>query len=269
MMENKEMSVDHVVFFSGGMSSWALAKRVAEKHGNERLRLLFTDTLIEDKDLYRFLDEAAKNVGGELVKIADGRTPWEVFKDERYLGNSRADPCSKILKRQLATKWVKENYPDPESVQLWIGMNWDEEERLIRSRRFWEPYKVDSMLMQSPWLTQKDFISLLKSENIEPPRLYNLGFPHNNCGGGCIKAGQAHFRHLLNVLPEVYAEWEAKEEEMRKFLNRDVSILTRTVDGKKKQITLKQLREQKEEQCDLFDWGGCGCFAVSEEDENI
>jgi len=71
----------HVVMFSGGIGSWAAAKRVAAVHGTAGLILLFTDTLIEDADLYRFLADAAVNVGGQLVRIAEGRTPWEVFRD--------------------------------------------------------------------------------------------------------------------------------------------------------------------------------------------
>jgi 3'-phosphoadenosine 5'-phosphosulfate sulfotransferase (PAPS reductase)/FAD synthetase len=63
--------------FSGGVGSWAAARRVVEKHGTEDLVLLFADTLIEDEDTYRFLREAAANVGGQLVEIADGRTPWD------------------------------------------------------------------------------------------------------------------------------------------------------------------------------------------------
>ena len=143
-------NIDHVVFYSGGISSWATAKRVAKKHGTKNLKMLFTDTLIEDKDLYRFLDESAENVGGELIKIADGRTPWQVFKDVRLLGNSRLDPCSRILKREMATKWVKENYPDPSDVVLYIGMNWDEEHRYKRSKTFWNPYTVESPLLEPP-----------------------------------------------------------------------------------------------------------------------
>lgn len=103
---------DDVVFFSGGVSSWVLAKRVAAKHGTASLKLLFTDTLIEDEDLYRFLVEAAVNVGVSWSG-SRRRTPWEVFKDVRMLGNSQFDPCSRVLKREPATKWVKENYPDP------------------------------------------------------------------------------------------------------------------------------------------------------------
>lgn len=99
----------HVVMFSGGLGSWAAARRVVDRHGTSDLVLLFTDTRVEDPDLYRFLDEAAANVGGELVRIADGRTLWDVFRDERFLGNSRVDPCSKILKRKMADRWIAEH----------------------------------------------------------------------------------------------------------------------------------------------------------------
>ena len=262
------MEIHDVVFFSGGVSSWAVAKRVAEKYGTKNLRLLFTDTLIEDKDLYRFLTEAAENVGGKLEWVAEGRDIWEVFRDVKLLGNSRMDPCSRILKREIAQKWIKENYPDPTSVRLWLGMNWDEEHRLVRSKRFWKPYQVGSLLMEKPYLTQPQLIESLESEGIEPPRLYKLGFPHNNCGGGCIKAGQAHFRHLLKMLPEVYAEWETKEEEMRQYLNKDVSILKDRRGGTTKPLTLKQLRLREPQECDMFEWGGCGCFSVDAEEDN-
>jgi len=261
-------AVDHVVFFSGGISSWALAKRVAAKFGTDRLKLLFTDTLIEDADLYRFLQEAAENVGGELVWIKEGRTPWEVFKDVRYLGNSRLDPCSRVLKREPAKKWVHETYPDPASVNLWLGMNWDEEHRLERSKKFWEPYQVGSLLMETPWLIHQDLIDLLNGEGIKPPRLYELGFPHNNCGGGCVKAGHSHFRHLLKNLPEVYAEWERNEKEIQKYLQKDVTILRDRSGGTSTPLSLEQLRKREDSDCSLFDWGGCGCFAVSEEEDD-
>lgn len=53
-----------MVQFSGGIGSWSAARRVVAEHGTEDLILLFSDTLIEDQDLYRFLDEAAEAVPG-------------------------------------------------------------------------------------------------------------------------------------------------------------------------------------------------------------
>src|ERR1019366_4527713 len=102
--------VEHVVMFSGGISSWAAARRVVERYGTARVTLLFADTLIEDHDSYRFLAESAYDLGLPVTRIADGRTPWEVFRDERFLGNSRIDPCSKILKRNLCARWIADRF---------------------------------------------------------------------------------------------------------------------------------------------------------------
>src|ERR1700674_3187169 len=110
-------SMNHVVMFSGGVGSWAAAKRVAERHGTERLWLLFTDTMTEDEDLYRFIKEAAANVGGQYVRIADGRDVWQVFKDKKMMGNSRVHPCSMILKRQLGDQWLAMMF-DPSEVTV-------------------------------------------------------------------------------------------------------------------------------------------------------
>ena len=63
----------HVVMYSGGIGSWAAAKRVAEQHGTDRLIMLFADTLQEDEDLYRFVIESCKNVGGRIKVLRDGR----------------------------------------------------------------------------------------------------------------------------------------------------------------------------------------------------
>jgi 3'-phosphoadenosine 5'-phosphosulfate sulfotransferase (PAPS reductase)/FAD synthetase len=76
-------TINHIVFFSSGKASWMAAKKVAEKFGTEHLWLVFADTRIEDPDNYRFLEDVAKNVGGKLIKLKDGRTPWDVFRQKK------------------------------------------------------------------------------------------------------------------------------------------------------------------------------------------
>lgn len=115
-------------------------------------------------------------------------------------------------------------------------------------------------MTEAPYLGKSQMLAWLKKEGIEPPRLYGLGFPHNNCGGFCIKAGQAHFAHLLKTLPERYAFHEGKEEELRAIVG-DYSVLRDRTGGTTKTLTLRELRERIEsnQTLDLFDWGGCGC----------
>ena len=251
--------INHIVLFSGGIGSWAAARRVAEQNGTENLILLFTDTRMEDADLYRFLMEAAANVGGELVTLADGRTPWQVFKDERYLGNSRVDPCSRILKRDLARKWINEF--NPETTTIYVGIDWSEQHRWERMKDRWLPYTVEAPLCEPPLVSKEDLFNDLRAAGIKVPELYKLGFPHNNCGGFCIKAGIAHFTHLHKVMPENYHYHEVQEQYIRDYLDKDVSILKDRRGGVQKRYTLTDLRHDIETgNRPEGDWGGCGCF---------
>ena len=248
----------HLVMFSGGVCSWAAAKRVVERHGAENTVLLFADTKMEDEDLYRFLDEAAKNVGAPLVRIADGRTPWEVMRDRNCIAKPRMDMCSRKLKRELLDKWRNEHCAPDATVHL--GISWDEAHRLEKVRVLCAPWRYEAPMCDAPYLTKSQMLDALKGEGICPPRLYAMGFPHNNCGGFCVKAGQAHFAHLLRMMPDRYRYHEAKEEEMRQRVG-DYSILRDRTGGTTKTLTLRTLRERIESQgeFDAFEWGGCGC----------
>ncbi len=251
----------HLVMYSGGAGSWATAKRVAAEHGTEDLVLLFADTMMEDEDLYRFLDESAANVGGQLVKIADGRDPWQVFFDVRLLGNTHHDPCSRVLKRDLLRKHVAANY-DPASTIIYLGIDWTEGHRMKSIETRWGDWTVKAPMTEAPYLDKRDMLDALKAEGIEIPKLYTLGFPHNNCGGFCVKAGQAHFRLLLKTMPERYAYHEAKEQEWRDTINPDYAILRDRTGGETRPLTMAMLRQRVEDNdtnVDLFEWGGCGC----------
>lgn len=257
----------HIVFFSGGIGSYFTAKRVIEKYGKDNVILLFTDTLIEDKDLYRFISESSTKLGVPLVEISDGRTPWEVAKDVKYIPNSRVAQCSHYLKQKIAKNFIRSNYK-PEECILYLGIDWTETHRQEAPKKHWYPYQVEFPMMEKPYLTKSEMLGILKKqENIDIPKLYKLGFAHNNCGGFCFRAGVGHFKNLYEKLPEVYLEHEQKELEMREYLNRDdISILRRVRNGKKVNITLKELREEMEAEStqltvdELLDHGGCGCF---------
>lgn len=261
----------HVVLFSGGVNSWAAAKRVAERFGTADLSLVFADTGIEDEDLYRFLKEAAANVGGTFIRVAEGRTPWQVFFDKRFLGNHRVDPCSRILKRELLDAWLTNNR-DPADTLIAYGFDWSEGHRMARMLSYGGPYERWAPLLEKPYIGKAQMLNMLRTEGIRPPRLYDLGFQHNNCGGTCVKAGQAAWALLLRTMPDRYREWEENEERFRSFIGHNVSILTdRRGDGVKKPLTLRAFRESLQcgAQYDMFDWGSCGCFQVQEAAGNV
>jgi hypothetical protein len=260
----------HVVMFSGGIGSWATAKRVAEEHGTDDLVLLFADVkgdtvnphIGEDEDTYRFIKEAAENVGGQLVRVADGRNIWEVFRDDRFLGNTRLANCSKFLKQIPCRNWLDENCPDGSAV-VYVGIDWSETHRLPAVEKAYLPYVAKAPLTDPPFLDKEQMIKWAESEGLDPPRLYEKGFPHNNCGGGCVRAGQGQFKMLLEQNPERYAVWEREEQGLRDYLGKDVAILRDRRGGKVKPLPLSVFRRRvngEPELVDADDIGGCGCF---------
>ena len=246
------------VFLSGGLGSFSAADIVIGQ--GDQTTLLFTDTMMEDEDLYRFLRDVERVWGIEIVRIADGRTPWQVFRDVRLIGNTQMDPCSRVLKRQIAKKWIREHRG---SDKLVFGFGLQEIHRMATVVQRWWPHLVAFPLIdQNVFDVKSDALARLKGYGIDPPRLYEMGFHHNNCGGFCVKAGHGHFANLLRVMPDRFAFHEQEEERMRRFLNKDVAILRDRRGGVTRPITLARFRERIEAggRVDILDIGGCECF---------
>ncbi|BCL27384.1 hypothetical protein ACFFS2_24860 [Streptomyces aurantiacus] len=254
----------HVVMWSGGITSWATARHVVAEHGTASTVLLFADTNAEDEDLYAFNDQASAQLGIPLTRVADAqeRTPSQVFADKRWLGNTRLAQCALELKLKPCHDWLTAE-TDPADTMLYVGLDWSEPHRIPGNRAKWAPWPVAYPLTQPPYYDKPQLRAQARAAGLIDPRLYRLGFAHNNCGGGCVKGGKAQWIRLLDVFPERYARHEAFEQRMREQLGKDVSILRDRTGGQTKPLTLATLRtriEQQPDQLDLFDEGGCGCF---------
>lgn len=178
----------------------------------------------EDEDCYRFIHSASRNIGAELVILNQGRNIWEVFRDDRFLGNARLANCSKFLKQRPARKWLEDNTV-AENTNVYVGIDWQELHRLPAIKNAYLPWKAFAPLTDPPYLDKDDMLKWCTDEKLAPPRMYAQGYPHANCGGGCVRAGQGQFKLLYENDPERYAYWEAQEHALRKHLNKDVAIL--------------------------------------------
>ncbi len=128
----------HVVMWSGGITSWATARHVIAQHGTASTVLLFADTLIEDEDLYTFNQQASAQLGVPITRVADGRDPWQVFEDKRWLGNTRIAQCSHVLKQEPCRAWLTDN-TDPASTVVYVGIDWSETHRMPSINDGWAP----------------------------------------------------------------------------------------------------------------------------------
>ena len=257
----------HVVNFSGGACSFWAAKRVIDRNGPENVTLLFADVCMEDDDLYLFNAEAEEYFGVPITRVSLEMTPWDVFEKEGMIGNSRAPLCSIRLKRELLDAWHRKHCLEMDSI-IYVGLDWTEGHRLANLRREHPTWRIEAPMMEEPIWDKCRMLDELGKIGIRRPRLYQLGFPHDNCGGFCVKAGQAQFALLLRTMPDRYAYHEAREERLRERIG-DYSVMKDRRGGTVKPLTLRQLRQRIEagESFDRTDWGGCGCSIDSPKEE--
>jgi 3'-phosphoadenosine 5'-phosphosulfate sulfotransferase (PAPS reductase)/FAD synthetase len=247
------------ISFSGGVAS-AVSALIAHEHSLD-FNLIFADTLIEDEDLYRFIGDVAGACGKDIIWLKDGRTPWDVYIDKRWIGNSRTAHCSTELKTKQVKAWLDSN-ADPDDP-LVLGMDWSELDRIERAQRNWGSRPVVSLLNQYK-VTRPQHDIYLAKYGIKKPRLYGLGYEHNNCGGFCCKAGAVQFERLYRTMPERYAYHEHEMERAMATIGETARpFLRKTFNGTLGYITLKEFREELESgtpELPMFSESGCGCF---------
>jgi hypothetical protein len=254
----------HLVQYSTGVASAEVAWRLVDRHGPDDVHLLTADTKREDPDNWRFAREVADRLGCGWTILAEGRTPMQVGRDEKVVPNNRMAVCSRVLKRELLRKHIDAHY-DPTDTTIHIGYDWTEPHRIAVAVPQWDPYPVAAVLADPPLVMKEQLHDVFRARGIETPALYAQGFAHANCGGGCVRGGQAQWALKLRVDRPGYLVWESEEQEIRDDLGKDVAILRDRSRGTTTPLTLRSFRERIDRQPSLFDqddWGACGCFSA-------
>ena len=243
---------------------------IEEYRGNPEWRAFLSDLRLR-----------AINAIPELIWLVEGRDPWEVFRDSRFLGNTTVDPCSLILKREITDNWkmghcwrTGELFADPDVFIYGIGDHErhrfdDGEGGGLRPR-----FEREGWIAEAPLLTEpRDgeyslFYAPLDNLGIETPRLYRSGYKHNNCGGFCCKAGQAHWANRFRVQPERYAYDAMMERKIAEHLGSNVSMLRDRRGGETKPLTLVEFAERLQADPEVkFEYqpgdSGCACMVTA------
>lgn len=247
-----------IVALSGGKASAWCADWAFRNYPKEDIVLYFNDTKWEHKDLYRFLNDLSVYFDHPITTDSDGRSPEELFYDHNAIANNRMPFCSHELKALRLQKY----YKDGDTLVFGLGL--DEPHRAIRLTSVYDGVssktgKACSLMFPliSNEVTKEDIDKFLRDANIDEPELYKLGFLHNNCSGGCVRAGKKHWKVLYEKLPEVYAERERVEREMREYTGKDIHIFKdETLEAFRGRIERKELsahydtdEDEKETEC--------------------
>ena len=254
----------HIVSLSGGSASAVAAERVMRRYGADTVTLWFADTLWEDEDLYRFLEDLEARWEKKIFRHAEGRNPLQIAEDRKLIPNSWAAPCSHLLK-QVPFREFLETIEKPVTVHL--GLDWSEGHRHAKPKEIYESIEgvsVDFPLTWAP-LPYMDYTNMIEKWGIDPPRLYALGFPHNYCGGRCVRQGMKEWLRLKQFFPERFTQvrdWEL-EQRAKGGARANRSILKDRKGGTAKPLTLEKLEQDNSDtQIDMFATQGdsYGCF---------
>ena len=228
-----------IVTLSGGKASAWCADWAFRHYPKNDIILYFNDTKWEHFDLYRFLKDLEEYFNHPITFDSDGRSPEELFYDHHALANNRMPFCSRILKAIRLQRF----YQNGDTIVFGIG-----QDELERGSRLISVYQIVATktkkypILKFPLITEnissQQIDQFFKDINIKEPLLYRLGFKHNNCSGGCVRAGKKQWKMLYEKLPEVYLDRERIEKEFRIYFNKNVSFF--------KDETLEQFRHRIE-----------------------
>ncbi len=265
---NTIIAIKHIVALSSGTSSAVAADRVISRYGKDSVDLVFADTLIEDDDNYRFLLDLQRFWDKRIVHLVEGRTPYQVAEDEHIISNQKIHPCTYRLKIKPQIDYVRRVQSQGFRVVMHIGMNLQDAKprkrkpfgRLVAPALNWGKLGVPveyPLLWDSPVLDSNGYCREVMG--IKPPRMYELGYTHANCGGMCVAQGMRDWNRTLTNWPDRYQrveKWEARQR-LDPVLA-PYAILRDQSGGMVRPKTLATFRSEKEaagasQQMELFD----------------
>ncbi len=201
------------VWFSCGASSAVAAKKTIEKYGESHNVIVINNPVInEHKDNRRFLKDCEKWIGQKIIIATNSKYPscdiTEVFKKRKYMSGVAGAPCTKLLKKEARYQFEKNNKID------WhvLGFTVDEKKRSDRFMRYERDNLIPVLIDEN--LTKQDCFSILLSEGIKLPKIYDLGYPNANCIG-CVKSQSPTYWNLVRqTFPKVFEERAKQSREI-------------------------------------------------------
>lgn len=242
-----------VVGFSGGVTSaWCLGWAL-QTYARDEVVALFHDTKEEHPDTYRFLCEMAAALGVTITERSDGRSVTQLFYDEGYLGNGQNTFCSRILKAEQGSAFIRELRADGFDVVKVIGYAANERKRIDRMVGH---CNADGIRVRFPIVemgtTKQQCADWCAVMGVRPSSMYEWA-DHANCVG-CVKGGRAYWLAVHDHHPEVFEQRARLEEEFGHEIIRG---------GDRESVTLRELLtrglKRKVGQRERIEIGACGC----------
>jgi hypothetical protein len=210
----KSISNRAVVWFSCGASSAVASKYAIQKYDN--IDIVYCDTGGEHESNMIFLHECEEWIGRDIkiLKSKKYTDHFDVFRKTKYLSGIQGARCTTELKKKLRLE-----YQRPDDVHV-FGFTLEEQSRAKRFEDYNPELFVDWILIDKG-LDKQSCLGILWQSGIKLPKMYDLGYNHNNCIG-CVKGGKGYWNKIRIDFPEHFDRMAKIEREIEHSIFRDM-----------------------------------------------
>lgn len=193
------MQTIRVAWFSAGVSS-AVATKLAIDHID---RIIYQHIDDQHEDTMRFVKDCETWFGKPIEIIQSPLKSVEnACRFRAYVNGVRGASCTRMLKRELRKQWECDNGFFSWFHYVW-GMDSDEASRAESLRESMPDHKHEFPLIDLG-ISKEEAHGILARAGIARPKMYDLGYPNNNCVG-CVKGGKGYWNKIRQDFPAVFA----------------------------------------------------------------
>ena len=194
-----------VAWFSTGVSSFIACYLTTDIE-----KIMYCHIEDQHPDSMRFLSDCEKVLDKKINIISSPyRNVENVIQQFRFINSPYGAKCTEILKRRVRKEWERQQN---EPITYVWGYDVSEKHRAERIEESMPEFKHEFPLIENG-LSKSDCHGLLCKLGVKRPKIYDLGYPNNNCIG-CIKGGMWYWNKIRKDLPEVFKRRAKQEREI-------------------------------------------------------
>ena len=190
-----------ISWFSTGVTSAVATKIALEKYDD--VQIFYIDITSQHADSYRFLSECQEWFKQEIITIRNSKgfkDHFDVIEKYRYINGAYGARCSLELKKNV--RYELEDKLKPTN-QI-FGFDYSKHE-IQRADSFAKEYPHTNALFPliDEKLSKAECHGILQNAGIKQPKMYDLGYPNNNCIG-CVKGGASYWNAIRKDFPKTF-----------------------------------------------------------------
>jgi hypothetical protein len=205
-----------ILWFSAGATSAVSCKLAIDKYGVDNVIIFYFKIKTAHLDNQRFIRDCEKWFNKKINVVSSDKyeDQFDVIEKTKYVNGPNGARCTSELKRFLREKIQKEIKFDGQV----FGFEYVKKE-IERSKRLPLDTKPLFPLIENKF-DKSNCLAILENVGIEIPKMYQLGYPNNNCIG-CVKGGIGYWNKIRIDFPEVFERMALLERKVNRSCLKD------------------------------------------------